>query len=105
MLSTRCTNKKAQDLFHTWSPFIRTTRGNKKRKIASKTVNTTDTVCAEVVLDVTGAVNSIIAFNAAMELSHTRAVNEVFQYFDVKENIGLSETQVLQARQTYGLNG
>jgi len=40
-----------------------------------------------------------------MELSHTRDVDEVFQYFDVKENIGLSEAQVVKARQTYGLNG
>ena len=79
--------------------------GHKKRKIASKTVNTTDNVCAEVVLDVTSAVKLVPVFSATMELSHMRSVDEVFQYFDVKENSGLSEAQVGKARQTYGLNG
>lgn len=79
--------------------------GNKKRKIASKTVNITDTVCAEVVLDVASAVKLVPLFNRNMELSHTRTADEAFQYFDVKENIGLSEAQVLKARETYGLNG
>lgn len=68
-------------------------------------MNTTDTVFAEVVLDVTSAVKLVPVFNATMELSHTRSAEEVFQYFDVKENIGLSEAQVVKARETYGLNG
>ena len=97
--------KGRKKIFHTWSQLIRTTRGNKKRKIASKTVNTTDNVCAEVVLDITSAVKLFPVLNATMELSHTRTVDEVFQYFDVKETVGLSDAQVLKARQTYGLNG
>lgn len=68
-------------------------------------MNTTDTVCAEVVLDVSSAVKLAPVFSATMELSHTRTVDEVFQYFDVQENIGLSEAQVDKARQVYGLNG
>lgn len=79
--------------------------GHKKRKIASKTVNTINNVCAEVVLDVTSAVKLVPVFSATMELSHTRTVDDVFQYFDVKENTGLNEAQVVKARQTYGLNG
>lgn len=68
-------------------------------------MNTTDTVFAEVVLDVASSVKLVPVFNATMELSHTRTAEEVFQYFDVKENIGLSDAQVLKARETYGLNG
>lgn len=79
--------------------------GHKKRKIASKAVNTIDNVCTEVVLDVTSAVKLVPPFSAIMDLSHTRTVDDVFEYFDVKENAGLSETQVTKARQTYGLNG
>ena len=79
--------------------------GHKKRKIASKAVNTINNVCAEVVLDVTSAAKLVPVFSATMDLSHTRTVDDVFQYFDVKENSGLSEAQVVKARQTYGLNG
>lgn len=69
-------------------------------------MNTTDTVCAEVVLDVNGAIKLFPVFNAAaMELPHTRTVDEVFQYFDVKENTGLTQDQVIKARQLYGPNG
>ena len=40
-----------------------------------------------------------------MELSHTRAVDEIFDYFEVKDSVGLNESQITTARQTYGLNG
>ena len=68
-------------------------------------MNIIDNVCAEIVLDVTSPVKLVPVFSADMELSHTRTVEEVFQHFDVKENIGLSEAQVVKAREKYGLNG
>ena len=61
--------------------------------------------CAEVVLDVTGALKLVSVIPSVMELSHTRAVDEIFDYFEVKENVGLNESQINTARQTYGLNG
>ena len=68
-------------------------------------MNTSDKDCAEVVLDVTSVVKLVPVISATMELSHTRTTDEVFQYFDVKEDVGLTDSQVLKARQTYGLNG
>jgi len=68
-------------------------------------VNNTLNARAEVVLDVTGALKLDPVIPAVMELSHTRAVDEIFDYFEVKETVGLNESQVATARQTYGLNG
>ena len=68
-------------------------------------MNNTLNDCAEVVLDVTGALKLVPVIPAVMELSHTRAVDEIFDYFEVKENAGLNESQITTARKTYGLNG
>ena len=68
-------------------------------------MNTSDKDCAEVVLNVTSVVKLVPVISATMELSHTRTTDEVFQYFDVNEDVGLTDSQVLKARQTYGLNG
>ena len=40
-----------------------------------------------------------------MEQSWTKNIAETFQYFDVKESVGLSTGQVKDAQDKYGPNG
>ena len=66
-----------------------------------------DQVCERLVTGVllTEPVRGREKLTPAMDLPHTKTVEEVFEHFEVTEEAGLNPQRVTQLREQYGLNG